>query len=768
MKKLLVIGFMVFSGVFCRAQDSFYLVDTSLFHQLTVQERSILDSLLPDIHKEKSDTHKITLIYEMYSKMNDNDVWILYLELMNDLLAACKSAPGYKEFYLKNLAKYYNDLGYYYDYKGQTDKTWEYYNKSLDITRELNDTALLTTSMINIAMQYRFKGEIDNAVKLNLECIEMLKGTDHKHNLALAYNNLGTIYHNQAELEESLECYYRSLELFEEINDLKGAGLASNNLGSVYLETGDNRKALEYYEKCLNIQLTRNDKIDISGILFRLGSYHNRLKNYEVSLHFYKDALKYSRESGYSRNVSVALNYLGDAYDLLGHQDSAKMYYIESLKIAESIGSIPEQVTPLRSLSQIHLKEGNIDSAYIYASKGLELATAADYPTVIAHCAKVLAIVYRKRGEWEKAYKMYVLFHEKWELVRQQEQNEEIIRKQFSYEYEKKEALKEAEHIKEMAVANAAKKQQLIISIAVAAGLALALIFAYIIWRRLRITKQQKAIIESQKVLVDAKNKEILDSINYAQRIQEAFLRHEETLRQKLPPHFIIFRPKDIVSGDFYWGLEKNGHLYIAVADCTGHGVPGAMMSMLGIAFLNEINSGSELHSPAEILEKLRRKIIAELKEGGQGSAVQMKDGMDISLLMKDMKSRKAVWAGANNQLFIIPENGNEIKEIRGDKQPVGFSFNPAPFTDHELRLAKGDKLYLFSDGYVDQFGGPEGKKFKFKRFRETLLQTAKKDIRQQGGDIENILLEWMSQPNSMTGKPYEQVDDITVIGLMV
>jgi serine phosphatase RsbU (regulator of sigma subunit) len=279
-------------------------------------------------------------------------------------------------------------------------------------------------------------------------------------------------------------------------------------------------------------------------------------------------------------------------------------------------------------------------------------------------------------------------------------------------------------------------------------------ILLMIIFNRLRLTRKQKSIIENQKNLVEEKQKEILDSIHYARRIQQAMLKDNTFSCPDLPPHFILHRPKDIVSGDFYWCRQKGDLLYLAVADCTGHGVPGALMSMLGITFLNEAVSGSVFPTPAELLDKTRLRIIVELSQTGK--AGESKDGMDISLVRLNLKTNELLWAGANNPIWIV-QNG-DLLELKPDKQPVGYFPDPHPFTNHRIKLDNRDQFFLFSDGYADQFGGKNGKKFKYKQLKELVLNLLQKDMAEQKKSLADAFDEWKGI--------LEQVDDVCVIGM--
>ena len=298
-----------------------------------------------------------------------------------------------------------------------------------------------------------------------------------------------------------------------------------------------------------------------------------------------------------------------------------------------------------------------------------------------------------------------------------------------------------------------------------------------------KVEKRTKEVVK-QKEIIEEANKHITDSIKYAKKIQQALLKNETHESKHLPDHFILFEPKDIISGDFYWALEKNNHLYLAAADCTGHGVPGALLTMLGTSFLNEINACEALLTPSEILDQLRKRFIKELNQTGMSG--ENKDGMDISLIRIKLTEKSSdnqsystelMWAGANNPLYLISKT-NEILQTIGDdktrliknntvitavlptKQPIGYYSNMSPFKNHTLALNKGDYACLFTDGYADQFGGPKGKKYKYKALKEKLLSIWELPMEEQKHQLLSEFSRWKGT--------LEQVDDVCIIGLRV
>ena len=319
----------------------------------------------------------------------------------------------------------------------------------------------------------------------------------------------------------------------------------------------------------------------------------------------------------------------------------------------------------------------------------------------------------------------------------------------------------------------AIEKQRLLLYFAIIA-LVLVLGLVYYIYRGYKIKKEanikleeknklisaqkdeiqkQKEIAESQRDLIAYQKKHITDSIHYAKRIQTALLPSLELFSDEID-HFVLYKPRDIVSGDFYWVAKIDGQQMVIAADCTGHGVPGAFMSMLGVSLLNEIILNKRIIQPDQVLNVLREYIIQSLKQVVQTSGI--KDGMDMCVCLIDFKKNKMQFAGANNPLWIFADG--KLNEIKGDKMPVAIHDNMLPFTNHVVDIKKGDTFYIFSDGYADQFGGPQQKKILNKNFKMLLLKVQNLPMLEQGSKIDEFFEDWR--------KELEQIDDVCVIGI--
>jgi serine phosphatase RsbU (regulator of sigma subunit) len=273
--------------------------------------------------------------------------------------------------------------------------------------------------------------------------------------------------------------------------------------------------------------------------------------------------------------------------------------------------------------------------------------------------------------------------------------------------------------------------------------------------RTAEIVRQKDEIVEKNSVL-EYQKKEIEDSIRYARRIQAAVIPSEKLCQEIFPESFVFFRPLNIVSGDFYWISRVENKIIYTAADCTGHGVPGAFMSMLGVAFLNEIVNKDKITSPELILDSLRDKVIQALQQ--QGVTGETRDGMDIAMICIDLNAQTLEYAGAYNPLIMV-RNG-ELSEIPGEKMPIGIYENMHGFVKHEIKIERGDTFYMYSDGYEDQFGGPDGKKFKSRKLKNLLLSINGHPVQKQKEILESNFDSWKGE--------LPQVDDIVVVGIAI
>ena len=364
------------------------------------------------------------------------------------------------------------------------------------------------------------------------------------------------------------------------------------------------------------------------------------------------------------------------------------------------------------------------------------------------------------KGNYKGAYenhKLYIFYRDS---LDNEQTRKKIIQNQMTYDFEKKEAVANAEYKKEIenqqALAEEKSRKQNVVTLFVVIGLLLVLVFAGFILRSLRVTRKQKQIIEiksrvteQQKIIIEEKNKDITDSINYAKRIQEAKLPKKDEIYSSLPQSFVLFKPKDIVSGDFYFFQKNDKCVFIAAADCTGHGVPGAFMSIIGSEKLEYAISQST--DTSEILKQLNKGIKTSLRQSDSNESTR--DGMDLAICYIDTENHIVKYAGANRPIWIIRKNQTDIEEIKATKTAIGGLTDDNQYFDtHELKLQQDDTFYIFSDGYADTFSEQNGKKLTTKKFKQILIDIQAMTMQEQEIHLNNFIEDWK------TGT--EQIDD--------
>lgn len=444
--------------------------------------------------------------------------------------------------------------------------------------------------------------------------------------------------------------------------------------------------------------------------------------DYEKSTYYYKKSLEYAEKTGNKYGMSINYTNIGDNYYKTGEWLKAEYYAKLALNIDEEMGALDEMKSDVKQLFYIYDTLSKISSSP--PTKRLEYAH--------------LSINYLKR------------YIEIQNTLASEKNIEEHTRLETKFEMEK-------EQIKKDAIAKEEAKKKTLIIYTVSSILILLIVFLFFIFRSLKITREQKNIIQKQKQLVEEKNKEITDSITYAKRIQNSILPSHHAWIKKFPNSFILYLPKDIVAGDFFWLEENDNFIFLAVADCTGHGVPGAMVSITCSNALTKTISEEHLQNTDEILNRVREIISLSFNKSENDVSV-IQDGMDICLIRIDKKNSLHIqYSEANRPLWIL-NNQSKLIEYLPDKQPIGYYEKSSPFSAHNIVLNKHDKLYLFTDGYADQFGGIKQKKLGTKNFKNIIQNIGLENIINQGNLLADILKKW--QMDSF------QVDDITIIGI--
>lgn len=549
------------------------------------------------------------------------------------------------------------------------------------------------------------------------EANQLSQNLNHNIGIIISFRNLGQCYWLMSNLEAALEKSFACLSLLETCQDKVIEADALNIVGAVYSQLGDYENAQNYYFKCVEIRKILNDKEGEVRALNSIGDLYLKTKEYEKAEKQFLDCLDIEHENFVHKGI--VLYNLGETSFYLKKEEKAFEYLNRSIKIGEEINFTLMKVYCSLMIGQIYLQKNDAETSIQYLTTALEAAKEVDSKERIYRAHKSLSEALRMKGDYKKALENHELYHKVKEEVFNQDNNQKIKTMQFQFQTQslKKEA--ELERIKNLELQTAYGK------------------------------------IEKQRNEIEEKNKDITDSINYAQRIQQAILPGFDVLRENFEDAFVLYLPKDIISGDFYWFNSIKETVIVTVADCTGHGVPGAFMSMLGHSYLSQIVTDHEVTSPAKALTLLDKKISETLK--GKNKEKDSNDGMDMALFAYYPKQNKIQFAGAKNSLYLI--RNKEFHIYKGDKISIGgHDAGEKAFTDFEIQIQKGDILYMTTDGFADQFGGPNGKKFKESRLKETLMNIHHLSLSEQKEILNKTFLDWKAN--------LEQVDDVCIIGV--
>jgi len=657
-----------------------------------------------------------------------------------------------------------------------------------------------------LGLNYLHIGKYDSAEIAfnNIETKAIQMGD--KRALISTYINLGSLYDTQTDFNKALEYHLKSLKLAEEVGNTEDLGTAYNNVGLMHYQLGDYNKALVYYEKALKIKKKLNDKEGIALLYNNIAIIYYFKSDIDKCMKYFKTALKIWEKNGNKRRAAMVLSNLGELYLEVGLNKNAINYLEECIVLYEDLKDFYNVVSIKKLIGKVYFEGSDFKNAEKYYNEALKLSLTIGVSKETIDLYSNIASLDSVKGNFKSAYLNIIKYNNLNDSLFSVERKKAFDELQTKYETEKKE--------QQILLNEAQIKKQKIFNWALVMGIFLVIIVAILFIRQNIIRKkannllmlknaeilQQKEEIETQRDEIEAQRDEITtqrdiaaeqrdlitsqklaitDSIEYAKRIQNAVLPKDDALSKILRDYFILFKPKDVVSGDFYWVKEVNDLIVVLVADCTGHGVPGGFMSMLGIAFLNEIVKKPEVLTSAHLLNELRDYVIDALKQ--KGDIGDQADGMDIAVCVINKKENKVQYSGAFNSIYIISKNdiiaNNKTKllkfepkekiiknvnlfECKADKMPIAHFVKMYSFSSFDLSLTKGDTIYLFSDGYPDQFGGTKGKKFNYKRFKTLLLEISDKSMMEQCEILDEKITNWK-------GKHF-QVDDITVLGYRI
>ncbi|MFP4604281.1 MAG: tetratricopeptide repeat protein [Bacteroidales bacterium] len=754
------------------------------------------DSLLNLINEEQNDT----LRAEYYLQIGDlfqydeQDTAIYYYHKALDI-AQQNNLPAIE-------AKCYNYIGVVYLYQSEFDTTKQYFLKSLSIKRAIDDKAGMANSYNNLGIIAKNRGDFaraisyyDSALTIRKQLVEQQIEEDEKieniKKVGHAHMNIGNVQYQLGRYTEALGSYKESLSNYNSIDHKKGIAGCYNNIGSIFEEQQEYNTAIDYYKQSLEISLSVDQPRDIGTAYNNIGEVYLKQSDLKRALKNFEESLKYREQTNDKRGISAVYSNLSMIYYEQGNYEKAISMIDKALKIDYQIDDKVGIAEDLNYLSKINLKKKDYFETIDMAKRSLSISRSIDAPRQSKESHNLLFQAYEQMGDSKTALYHHKKYKELDDQLFNKEKHKQIQEIEQKYQTEKnlqQLAKKEVELSEQKARLRHQKNLKYIFF----AGLIFLLVFLFLIYRNFQQKRrdntlliQQKEEIEaqneelqqqneeivtqrdeletqrdianSQKTAIATKNNEITHSIQYAKGIQSALLPQDYQISRLLDEYFIFFKPKDIVSGDFYWFGEKEGKTIIACADCTGHGVPGAFMSLLGMSLLNDIIDEVRIPKANEMLNILRTRMIQSLHQ--KDFSEDNRDGMDISLTILDKETQQIEYAGAYHPLYLVRDG--KLIDYKPERMSISIQSQlDKSFQNNIIPSKTGDMIYLSTDGYPDQISGSSKKKMTRKNFKGLLETIAQFDMGEQQIKLEEYLEQWQED--------YEQVDDILVIGFRV
>ncbi|MDP1801242.1 MAG: tetratricopeptide repeat protein [Bacteroidota bacterium] len=589
--------------------------------------------------------------------------------------------------------------------------------------------------------------------------IETGKNSKNKRMLAFALYKQGYFHDSRSENNKAIEKYFSALKEAEKIGFIWIRLMAHNRIGSVYMKEKNHEFSLKQYHYSIALAKQINDSANLSEGYAMLATIYNNYDKLDSSLFYNHKALEIREVFGVRVNLANSYNNLGLTYKSLKQYDKSLEYLQKSLKIREEEKDYKGIAGSNINIANVLRAQKKYKEALKYAEAGTNIAFKNKIGDFYLNGLFSQAEVLYKLGMYKESVLMFRICRVVGDSIKKEKINTQVAELQSKYDSDKKDAdlkLKE-EQIKSKTAQNSKQK---ILIVASCIALLMALLAVFFIYRSFRLNKRNAVQLAFKNHLIEEKNKEITDSINYARLIQQSLLASESMLDENLNEYFILYKPKDIVSGDFYWASETHEGFLLACVDCTGHGVPGAFMSLIGKENLDK--AIVKTSSPKQILTELNKGVKRSLNQNSPGN--NNRDGMDAAIVRIEKSNNtvsKVYYSGANRPLWIIRKATGALEEIKPTKQAIGgFTTDSQEFEEHELILNNGDMIYISTDGYADQFGSDKNKKLTTKRFKDLLISIHSSKAKEQKQELEGFFTNWKGKS--------EQLDDLLVIGIKI
>lgn len=655
------------------------------------------------------------------------------------------------------LNTYLNQLIIPFEKNGRFEEMEKYSLLAYELSKGINDQEKKIILGLSLARAFQHNEKTNQSEKLVIELLSYCRNNKDTKGSGSCYKQLGYIYNIRGDFAQSMQYYLEAQKKWEELKDPNLIADGFGDLASVNYFIGHNDKAADYWSKQADIYAADKNEKRLGGALSNLGLAYIEMGNHykaEISL---KKAIAICMKN----NQKMALaNAYTNYCKLMYHKediDQAIEYNNKAIKIYEDLKDENYLSNNYSNGAELLRMQKKYDRAKEYINKAFNIENQRNNKNNMSALLLNRAAINFDLGNYKEAYSDLNQHIEIQDSIINIDNQRNINDLEKKYELDQKE--KENKILsQQIDLGNAERSRQRLLFAVVAVALIATLGVAFVLVRQNRIRQKANKELSYKNKIIEEQHKDITDSIKYSKRIQEAIFPPEKMWYSILPDSFVLYKPKDILSGDFYWIEETEDHIFLAAADCTGHGVPGALMSIVNFNLLNKAVLEKGIYDPGDILSAVNIWLTQSLHQSFNESSI--KDGMDVALISLHKKSGVVKYAGAFNSIYHFSENS--FNEIKGDKFPVGAFIEESikKFATHTLNVSKGDMLYIFSDGYADQFGGPKGKKFKYKRMRDLMARIYTQSPETQEKIMDDEFIKWKGNN--------EQVDDVCIIGIRI
>ena len=650
------------------------------------------------------------------------------------------------------LSRTYNNIGIVMRYVGQRDSAMNMFIEAVRIDRLARDMQGEAYGLNNIAYVLQDMGVNSAALDTLRKSLELRLELGDSSGVATCLNTMGRIYAKQAKYEAAISTHTRSLSIHRASGSKQNESVTLNNLGIVYRELKEYEKALAYFSASMQIREQTGDRKGIAGSLDNQGNIYEAMDELNLALRYYQKSFSIQNEIADRRGMALSLINQASVFEKQGNNSRAINNYRQALQLQTGMKDVEASISSNLGIARVLMKQNKLAEAAEVARNAYNDARSLGNVSKIRDCALLNSQILEQQGKNQLAFHMFKEYTTMRDSVMSTENLKQALAADFKYRLEAQNAISK-ERLNSQKTLSKAELSSLKWKLyASGTGVIMLFLSGLLVMRDLQRKTRNNKLISQQKERIEKAHNELNESIRYAETLQRAMLPSEESIREDLPESFVVYEPRNVVSGDFYWGKKVDDLVYFAVADCTGHGVPAAMLSVIGIDGLLHVLENNPRKKPSTLLNALNVEVSNHFSQSG----MNLSDGLDIGLCRFDKTTGELSYSGAYHNCWIFRDR--QLIELKGDRNSIGRTTATDSFRDQSYQLQKADMIYLFTDGVYDQFGGPNSKKLLRKRLKTVLGSIAPLPHMQQADSFRKAWNEWKGNE--------AQTDDICLVGI--